>query len=97
VLHVDTKGLGVIWRGLPTGCRKCSECPDDGHHWIDNFDASDKVDATHECKHCDMLGDECETCDGEGGRTSDDGYDLGICQSCKGYGAIARQKTGRDA
>jgi len=75
----------------PATCRRCSECPPPSeHHWMDNFDAEGEGDPTHECKHCDALGDECETCGGEGGRTSDDGYDMGLCPPCKGDGVRAR-------
>jgi hypothetical protein len=84
--------LGDSVLSLPT-CRRCSECIGCEHHWIDNYDAADETDATHACKHCDVLGDECETCDGEGGRTSPDGYPLALCPPCGGHGVIARLPT----
>lgn len=72
------------------GCRRCSECIGAEHHWIDNEDIDDADDPTHACKHCDAVGDECETCDGEGGRTSEDGYALGLCPRCHGHGVSVR-------
>jgi len=72
-------------------CRRCYECQGSEHHWMDNYDAEGPKDATHACKHCDALGDECETCLGEGGRTREDGEDMGLCPVCKGYGVIARE------
>lgn len=73
-------------------CRRCSDCHGAEHHWIDNADV-DLDDATHACKHCDAVGDECETCDGEGGRTSEDGHALGLCPRCKGHGVVERTVT----
>jgi hypothetical protein len=75
----------------PTTCRRCSECQDSEHHWIDNDECSGEDDPAHACKHCDALGDECEMCDGEGGRTSEDGEQLALCPACKGHGVVARE------
>ena len=72
-------------------CRRCSECAGQLHHWLDNDECYGPRDATHACKHCDALGDECETCGGEGGRTREDGESLGLCPHCKGYGVIERE------
>lgn len=57
---------------------------------MDNEDFDEPDDPTHACKHCDAVGDECEVCGGEGGRTSEDGYNLGLCPRCHGYGVTRR-------
>lgn len=74
-------------------CRRCSECPDSKHHWLDNPHFGDAVETldddtspsalmhTHVCKHCDVLGDECVDCDGDG------------CCSCDGEGVVEVKVT----
>jgi len=65
-------------------CRRCSECEGAEHHWIDNTDFEDEGDATHVCKHCQVLGDECEECCGLGEAT---------CPDCKGEGVLLRKAS----
>lgn len=69
-------------------CRRCSDCPDADHHWIDNSECYGPEDPQFCCKHCDALGDECETCDGEGGRYVETAERTVLCPPCKGYGVI---------
>jgi hypothetical protein len=61
-------------------------CDGYSHHWLDNsdfgvdedpdFPPENRIDATHVCKHCNAVGNECESCDGEG------------CPKCDGEGVI---------
>ncbi len=83
-------GLGAGPREPAKACKRCSECADAEHHWIDNDECNGPGDPTHACKHCDAVGDECETCGGEGGRYSEDGHYLGGCPACKSHGVIVR-------
>ena len=71
---------------LETGggaCRRCSECPDGPHHWID-AEVSDADDPTHDCKHCDAVGEECGDCEGDG--EAEGGK--GMCPTCDGHGVV---------
>lgn len=36
-------------------CRRCSECPGQEHHWIENDDFEDEGDPEFACKHCDAM------------------------------------------
>jgi hypothetical protein len=67
-----------------TPCRRCSDCEGMSHHWMDNPDFgsegqdAEHPEATHICKHCEVVGVECEWCDGEGCYLCDD---EGVCQA----------------
>lgn len=77
-------------------CRRCSECPGAEHHWMDNYDAREETDPQFACKHCDVVGDECEACEGEGGDavavdvTEGTATQVALCPPCKGHGVITR-------
>ena len=67
-------------------CRRCSECRNSDHHWMDNPDfGNDDPDAepehnpnvSHICKHCEQEGYECGGCGGEG------------CEECNGAGVLS--------
>ena len=58
----------------PTRCRRCSECPDNSHHWMPDPHPTKRGD--HCCKHCPQRGDTCDDCDGEG------------CESCRWEGVL---------
>ena len=57
-------------------CRRCSECADSSHHWIDTW-----TDAGNDyaCKHCPAEGRMCDRCLGDG------------CDHCGGEGVIEVQ------
>jgi hypothetical protein len=69
-------------------CRRCGECRDREHHWLDNpdfgadpewlaeYEDAGNPEHSHVCKHCDAYGDECEYCEGEG------------CEECDGEGVV---------
>ena len=42
-------------------CRKCEECKDLDHHWIENSDFGDEGEENNACdmicKHCEALGE----------------------------------------
>lgn len=84
-------------------CRRCADCRNARHHWLDNDDfgndpdeAEDPVDVTHVCKHCPALGMECEACDGSGSALGLDaameaigrGENPPDCSVCGGEGVI---------
>jgi len=79
-------------------CRRCSECPTNSHHWIDNPSFGDCEDdgdmgPSHLCKHCDAVGDQCELCGGDGIPFDEEGEQTTgheCCQDCNGEGVIAR-------
>ena len=76
-----------------TTCRRCSECRNNSHHWIDNTDdpgddISERV-PTHICKHCDQQGYECPACGGDGIDTE---TLTGLCGFCCGEGVIPYQR-----
>lgn len=72
-------------------CRRCSECRDSEHHWMENPGFADDEElparrlATHCCKHCDALAMECQSCDGEGYADFDEEE---LCPECRGAGCI---------
>lgn len=72
-------------------CRRCSECPNSPHHWLDNSECCGPEDPSHVCKHCPATGMECPDCDGTGIKDFD-GFDRGpdepLCPMCSGYGVI---------
>ena len=75
---------------LVTTCRRCSECPNSVHHWLDYVGDMDVDSPTHSCKHCDAVGHECPACDGEGIVTrfaGDRDYETG-CNLCGGDGVL---------
>jgi hypothetical protein len=49
-----------------TECRRCSECPNEKHHWMVILAEVDEDtgDVTIPCKHCDAItpGIDCEAC-----------------------------------
>lgn len=60
-------------------CPECSECEGASHHWFaDPWDQEDEgyLPGDYGCKHCDMRGDVCWYCNGEG------------CDTCDGEGVI---------
>ena len=68
-------------------CRRCAECSQSEHHWLDNDDFGNldnpenpaSVNAEYVCKHCDALGNECGACSGEGGYDVDGDDECGMC------------------
>lgn len=78
--------------GTRVPCRRCSDCRGAEHHWIDNSECYGPEDPSHECKHCDAFGNECEACAGEGGEVVDIGErengGVALCPPCKGYGVV---------
>lgn len=79
-----------------TKCRRCTECRNSSHHWIDNPEFGVCEEGEHPghqfcCKHCPMLGDECPVCYGDGqGEPKDDGPypQYHDCLECSGDGVI---------
>ena len=79
-----------------TKCRRCAECEDFSHHWMDNSNFGNdptnpdgeenyNTEATHVCKHCPACGNECELCQGGG------------CANCDGEVVLpALQSIARD-
>lgn len=65
---------------VDVGCRECSECVGASHHWIELFRTVGGQFVTHQCKHCDQLGDCCEACEGDG------------CPACEGEGVLPVQQ-----
>lgn len=62
----------------PPPCRACSEC-EGHHHWLET--------AAYVCKHCEVISEECDDCDGTGSESGDvDGDDP--CPRCDGYGVL---------
>jgi hypothetical protein len=55
-------------------CRRCSECPDYSHHWLEDPGSHHAWDFV--CKHCPAKGSECPDCHGSG------------CDPCNGEGVI---------
>jgi DnaJ-class molecular chaperone len=76
-------------------CRRCAECKDSPHHWMHNPDfgndepEAENPDADFICKHCEALGDECESCNGLGENFTA----TGPCETCDGDGVIERKTT----
>lgn len=90
-------------------CRRCSECANSIHHWIDCCEETETAEGTvifdRICKHCECLGTACEECDGTGFGDLIPGYvqageivgpDCSPCEACKGEGVIASCMYGRD-
>lgn len=71
-------------------CRRCDQCPNSTHHWIDYVGEIDIDSTSHSCKHCDAVGIECPACDGEGIVTLfRDGQDYeNECRLCDGEGVL---------
>lgn len=59
-------------------CRKCTEC-EGRHHWLETL--------AYVCKHCELLAEGCEDCDGTGGLDGDVDSDA-PCATCNGDGVI---------
>lgn len=78
-----------------TKCKRCSDCANSEHHWIDNDFFGDFDDPepdsdprySHVCKHCDAVGSECPDCDGAGGDLYDTDFEW-ECERCKGEGVV---------
>lgn len=81
-------------------CRRCSECPDSEHHWLDNGDFGNGdaqgayIGAQYVCKHCPALGVECLECHGGDLLGGEDSEHRRIdrwrseCRMCRGHGVI---------
>jgi hypothetical protein len=75
-------------------CRRCSECPNSSHHWMEDFGAYDAevgegpVPGDFGCKHCEQRGVECADCNGTGVELYDDRDGTEDCPTCKGEGVI---------
>ena len=69
-------------------CRKCAECRELDHHWVDNSDFGDEDEENNACdmicKHCEALGDACDNCSG----TGDDWGEP--CAECDGNGVCLK-------
>lgn len=61
-----------------TPCRKCTEC-EGNHHWLETL--------AYVCKHCELLAEGCEDCDGTGGFDGDVDSEI-PCEACDGDGVI---------
>lgn len=76
-------------------CRRCSECRGCSHHWLENEDfggdeSDDNENPTgndYVCKHCDVVGNECPVCHGEGYLNLSD-TDVSDCKRCDGSGVV---------
>lgn len=67
-------------RELNTHCRRCGECRESEHHWIDaNSPLFD-----YRCKHCDAVASDCPDCCGSG--QEDMHADGTPCETCGGPG-----------
>jgi hypothetical protein len=44
-------------------CRRCYECADADHHWIENDAFEDEDSPEFVCKHCDAVAFMCIECD----------------------------------
>lgn len=74
-------------------CQRCSECPNQDHHWCTEILTDD---GEHfQCKHCEATADECTDCGGAGERSyieGDDDQELEeMCETCNGSGVIPRR------
>jgi len=67
-----------------TKCRRCSECRNNSHHWMDNPDCYSEADPSHVCKHCEETGNECEYCCGDGCGDAEQS-----CVNCNGEGVVS--------
>ncbi len=66
-------------------CRRCSECSQSLHHWIELpvICPTKGPLCDYSCKHCDAAADACEACWGDGAS------EAGIrCDDCDGLGVI---------
>ena len=69
-------------------CRKCTECENTSHHWMENtlpWYEGDEYDSAFICKHCTAVGMRCPCCDGDG---VDRELGPDDCRECKGEGAV---------
>lgn len=80
-------------------CRRCSDCANSSHHWLNNGDfGNDEAEAeeptgnSHVCKHCDAVGNECQECDGTGEVMDDEGCVGFECKACNGEGVIVSKR-----
>ena len=67
-----------------TTCPKCEVCNGASHHWIEHLSRNPSA-PSYACKHCDALGEECETC---GGCERPDGF---TCPDCDGEGVVEKR------
>lgn len=73
-------------------CRRCSECDGMSHHWIPNSDFGNDdepeeiSEAEYVCKHCDVLGEDCLHCFGDGDEPGLDRQEP--CCVCDGEGVV---------
>ena len=66
-----------------TSCPKCEVCNGSSHHWIENLTGNPSA-PSYACKHCDALGEDCETCWGC------DRPDDMACPECDGEGVLEK-------
>lgn len=78
-------------------CRRCDDCVDMSHHWVENTafgDDEERIEnnsTTHLCKHCDAMGNECDECGGCGGDgevDADGEWNTFPCAECGGEGVV---------
>jgi hypothetical protein len=78
----------------PIKCRRCSECPNSRHHWMECCEETETAEGTvifdRICKHCELLGTACGDCE-----NLDASIDI-TCIQCQGYGVIESCMYGRD-
>lgn len=86
-------------------CRRCSECPNSRHHWMDCCEEIETAEGTvifdRICKHCELLGTDCEACGGDGcmdtgGVTPQGQFINDHCPACDGYGVVESCMYGRE-
>lgn len=66
----------------PRSCRACSEC-EGRHHWLETL--------AYVCKHCELLAEACEDCDGTGAFDGDVDGEI-PCETCDGDGVLVPEK-----
>ena len=76
-------------------CSRCPGCESRTLHWVGNcyfgnpYAPPPMRENSHECKHCDALGDECCDCQGSGKVEND-----AVCALCKGEGVVLSPGVG---
>jgi hypothetical protein len=62
-------------------CRRCTVCDGLTHHWLCAPEDADPPTYGYGCKHCPVVGNECETCDGGDDADAE-------CPTCHGEGVV---------